>query len=101
MQKVDTALSNPPGNQAKAQFEALIKKGQDTSPSTPNKPATNTTEKQPSTEIGSPIMSLTPLQSSQGNPNVQSHIYRGPYSDFSRRNASFRLLFQQEEEGHS
>jgi hypothetical protein len=26
-QKVDIALSNPPGNQAKAQFEALIKKG--------------------------------------------------------------------------
>jgi hypothetical protein len=45
-QKVDTALSNPPGNQAKAQFEALIKKkGQDTSPSTPNKPATNTAER--------------------------------------------------------
>jgi hypothetical protein len=26
-QKVDTALSNPLGNQEKAQFEALIKKG--------------------------------------------------------------------------
>jgi hypothetical protein len=26
-QKVDTALSYPPGNQEKAQFEALIKKG--------------------------------------------------------------------------
>jgi hypothetical protein len=70
-QKVDTALSNPPGNQAKVQSEALIKKGQDTSPSTPNKSATNTAGQQPSTEIGSPIKSLTPLQSSQGNPNVE------------------------------
>jgi hypothetical protein len=70
-QKMDTALSNPPGNQAKSQLEDLIKKGQDSSPSTPNKPATNTVEQQPSTEIGSPIMSLTPLQSSQGNPNVK------------------------------
>jgi hypothetical protein len=59
---VDTALSNPPGNQEKSQFEALIKKGQDTSPSTPNKPATNTAGQQLSTEIGNPIMSLTPLQ---------------------------------------
>ena len=32
---------------------------------------TNTTKRQLSTEIGSPIMSLTPLQSSQGNPNDQ------------------------------
>jgi hypothetical protein len=59
---VDTALSNPSGNQAKSQFEDLIKKGHDTSPTTPNKPATNTVGKQQSTEIGSPIMSLTPLQ---------------------------------------
>jgi hypothetical protein len=70
-QKVDTALSNPPGNQAKAQFETLIKKGQDTSPSTPIKPTTNTAGQQPSIEIGSLIMSLTPLQSSQGNPNAK------------------------------
>jgi hypothetical protein len=68
---VDTALSNSPGDQAKAQLETLIKKGQDTSLSTPNKIATNTTGKQPSTEIGNPIMSLTPLQSSQGNSNVE------------------------------
>jgi hypothetical protein len=59
--KVDTSLSNPLGNQAKSQLEAFLKKGQDTSPSTPDKPVTNTIEKQPSTEIGSPIISLTPL----------------------------------------
>jgi hypothetical protein len=63
-------LSNPPCDQEKSQFEALIKNGHDTSPSTPNKPATNIEEQQPSTEIGSPIMSLTPLQSRQGNPNA-------------------------------
>jgi hypothetical protein len=67
---VNTALSNPPGNQEKSQFEALIKKGQDTSPSTTNKSATNTAEQQPSTEVGSPIMSLTHLHSSQKNMNL-------------------------------
>jgi hypothetical protein len=71
MQKGDIALSNPPGNQEKSQSEALIKKGHDTSLSTPNKPATNTARKQPSTEIGSPIKSLTPLHLSQGNLNVK------------------------------
>jgi hypothetical protein len=71
MQKEDPALSNPSGDQAKAQFEALIKKGQDTPPSIPNKSATNTTEQPQFTEIGSPIMSLTPLQSIQGNPNAK------------------------------
>jgi hypothetical protein len=71
MQGVETSLPNPPGTQTKSQLEAFQKKGQDTSLSTPDKPATNTTKKHPSTEIGSPIMSLTPLQSIQGNPNAK------------------------------
>jgi hypothetical protein len=33
--------------------------------------ATNTAGKQPSTEIGNPIKSVTPLQSSRGNPNAE------------------------------
>jgi hypothetical protein len=70
-QKVDTTLSNPPGNQATTQLEDLIKKGQDTSLSMPNKEVTKKTKQQPSTKIGSPIMSLTPLQSSQVNPNTE------------------------------
>jgi hypothetical protein len=71
MKKGDTALSNPLGDQEKYQSEASLKKGQDTSPSTPNKLTTNTTGKKSSTEIGIPIKSLTPLQSIQGNPNVK------------------------------
>jgi hypothetical protein len=64
-------LSNPPGDQEKDGIEALIKKGQDASSSTPNKPTTNTTGKYQYTEIGIPIMYLKPLQSSQGNPNAE------------------------------
>ena len=71
MQGVETSLPNPPGTQTTSHIEYFQKKGQDTSLSTPDKPATNTTKKHPSTEIGSPIMSLTPLQSSQENPNDQ------------------------------
>ena len=71
MQKEDTTLSNPLGDKAKAQFQDLIKNGQDTPPSIPNKSATNTTEQPQFTKIGSLIMSLTPLQSSQGNPNAE------------------------------
>jgi hypothetical protein len=60
-QKGDIALSNPPGDQAKSRVEALIKKGQDASMSTPNKPYTNIAGQKQSTEIGISIMSLTPL----------------------------------------
>jgi hypothetical protein len=70
-QKGDTALTNPPDDQTKAQAEALIKKGQEKSPSTPDKSTTNTAGQQPSTEIGNPIKSVTPLQSSRGNPNAK------------------------------
>jgi hypothetical protein len=101
MQEEETSLSNPPGTQTKSHLEDFLKKGQDTSSSTQDKSTTNTIEKQPSIEIGSPIMSLTPLRSSQANPNFEGHMYRGSYSNFNRINASFRLLFHQEEEGHS
>jgi hypothetical protein len=71
MKKVETSLSNPLGTQTKAQLEDFLKKGQDVSPSTPDKSVTNTAEKQTSTEIGNPIISLTPLQSSHGNPSSE------------------------------
>jgi hypothetical protein len=69
--KAKTASSNPPDDQTKAQAEALIKKGQDASLSTPDKSTTNTTRKQPYTEIGIPIKWVTPLNSSRGNPNIE------------------------------
>jgi hypothetical protein len=50
-QKGDTTLPNPPSDQAKAQIEALIKKGEENPLSTPGKLATDTARKQPSTEI--------------------------------------------------
>jgi hypothetical protein len=45
----------------------LIKRGEENPLSTPGKPAIDTAGKQPSTEIGSPIQSITPLQFSRGN----------------------------------
>ena len=69
--KGDTTLTNPPSDQAKAQTEALIKKGEEKPLSTPDKSDTDTVGKQPSTKIGSPIKSVTPLQSSWGNPNAE------------------------------
>jgi type II secretory pathway component GspD/PulD (secretin) len=51
-QKVNTTSPNSPGNQTKAQIEALSKKGKETPSSTPYILTTNTTGKQPSTEIG-------------------------------------------------
>jgi hypothetical protein len=54
-QKGDTALTNPPDDQTKAQDEDLIKKGKEKLPSTPDKSATNTKGKKPSTAIDIPI----------------------------------------------
>jgi hypothetical protein len=71
MQEVEASLSNPLNSQAKAHIKAFLKQGQDTSPSTPDKPITTTTEKQPSIEIGNPIISLTLLQSSFRNPSSE------------------------------
>jgi hypothetical protein len=70
-QKGDTTLTNPPSDQAKAQTEALIKNGEENPLSTPGKSATDTVRKQPSTEIGSPVQSITPLQFSRGNPSTE------------------------------
>jgi len=63
------SLSSPLGPQAMTRIEAFLKQGHATSPSTPNKPVTNTIEQQLSTEIGNSIISLTPLQSSFKNPS--------------------------------
>jgi hypothetical protein len=73
-QKANTTSPNSPSNQTKAQIEALSKKGQETPSSTPDRSATNTTRQQQSTKIGSPIQSVTPLQSSRGNPNAEVYI---------------------------
>jgi hypothetical protein len=54
-----------------AQLEAFLKKGQDTSPSTPSTYDANIVEKQPSTKIDTHITSLTPLQSSFINPSFE------------------------------
>jgi hypothetical protein len=70
-QRVDTTSSNPLGGQTKAQIEALLKRGWETPFSTPNKSATNTAGKHPSTEIRIPIKSVTTLQSSQRIPNAE------------------------------
>jgi hypothetical protein len=70
-QKLEASLSSPLGPQAKAQLEAFLKQGQTMSPSSPTTPigTSNTIEQQQSMEIGSPITSLTPLQSSFGTPH--------------------------------
>jgi hypothetical protein len=70
-QRENIAPSNQPDDQKKAQDEVLIKKGEDASLSTPEKSTTNTKGKPQTTQIGDPIMSLTPLQISQGNPSVE------------------------------
>jgi hypothetical protein len=70
-QKEDTTLTDPPSDHVETQTEALIKKGEENPLSTPGKPATDTAGKQPSTEIGSPIQSVTPLQFSRGNPSAE------------------------------
>jgi len=75
-QELKASLSSPLGPQATTQLEACLKQGQDKPPSTPATLATNTTKQQPSTNIGAPITSLTPLQCSFGNPSFKV-IYVG------------------------
>jgi hypothetical protein len=70
-QRESTAPSNQPDDQKKAQPKVLIKKGEDASLSTPETPTTDTTRQPQTTQIGDPIMSLTPLQISQGNPSAE------------------------------
>jgi hypothetical protein len=68
---MEDLLSNPLGPLEKAHLEAFLKQGQDTSPSTLATFVANTTEKQLSKEIDTPITSLTPLQSSSRNPSFE------------------------------
>jgi hypothetical protein len=70
-QKKDTTLTNPPSDHTETQTEALIEKGEEKPLSTPGKPFNDTASKKPSTEIGSPIQSITPLQFSRGNPSAE------------------------------
>jgi hypothetical protein len=64
-------LTDPPSNHVETQTKALIKKGEEKPMSTPSKPTTETAGKQPSTEIGNPIQSVTPLQFSRGNTSAK------------------------------
>jgi hypothetical protein len=69
IKKLEASISTPLCPQAKAQLEAFLKRGKDTSSSTLDKLITNTTEQQSSTKIGNPIISLTSFQSSHRNPS--------------------------------
>jgi hypothetical protein len=64
---LEASISTPLGPQEKAKLEAFLKQGDDTYPSTPTTSVANTAEKQLSKEIGTPITSLTPLQSNFRN----------------------------------
>jgi hypothetical protein len=62
--------TDTPGKQVKDQTEIPSKGVGDTPLSTSNEPVTDATMKQTSTEIDSPIPSVTPLQSTKGNPDA-------------------------------
>jgi hypothetical protein len=64
-------LPNPPSDQSKSHIEALVKKGEEKSLSTRGKLTTDTAGKQPSTKIGSPIQSITPLHFIRGNMSAE------------------------------
>jgi hypothetical protein len=68
---LETSVSTPLGPQEKAHLEDFLKQGQHTSPSTPATSAVNPFEKQLSKEIGTPITSLTLLQSIFRNPSSE------------------------------
>jgi hypothetical protein len=59
-----------PSKQAQGQTNMPSKGSSDSLPLISNKPATNSTPKQPSKEIGSPIAIVTPLQFTKGDPDV-------------------------------
>jgi hypothetical protein len=71
MQELKASLSIPLGPQAMAHLEAFLKQGKDTSPSIPATSVAHTAKKKSSTEIGTPITSLTPLHSSFKNPSSE------------------------------
>jgi hypothetical protein len=67
-QKGDNTETNVSGDQDKDQTETLTKKGEEGPLFTPDKSTTDMVGKQSSTEIGSPIQFVTPLQFTRGNP---------------------------------
>jgi hypothetical protein len=71
--KLEASLSGHISPQEKAQLKPFLKQGQTVPPSLPTTPVgtSNTTEKQQYTEIGTPIISLTPLQFIIGNLNFE------------------------------
>jgi hypothetical protein len=70
-QKEDIPSTNVSGDQAKDQAETLTKEGEEGPLFSPDKSTTNAVGKQSSTEIGSPIQFITPLQFTRGNPNAE------------------------------
>jgi hypothetical protein len=70
--ELEASVSTPLGPKEKAQLEAFLNQGQDTSPSTPATSAANIVKQQLSKEIGTPITSLTQLQSSFRNPSSKA-----------------------------
>jgi hypothetical protein len=68
-QELEASLLRQLGHQALAHLKTYLKQGHDAYPSTKTTPATNIAEQQQSTEIGTPITSLTTLQSSFRNPS--------------------------------
>jgi hypothetical protein len=70
-QKEDTPVTDVSGDRAKDQAEILTKKGEDRPLSTPDKSTIDATGKQSSTEIGSPIQFIMPLQFTRGNPDAE------------------------------
>jgi hypothetical protein len=76
MKELKASLSIPVGPQATTHLEAFLKQGHETSPSTPATSVSHTIDQQPPMEIGTPITSLTPLESSFGNPGSEV-IYVG------------------------
>jgi hypothetical protein len=72
-QEIKTSLSGLNDPQVLSWFEAFMNQGQVVPHSTPATPAgtPNTTGQEHSTPVMSPITSLTPLQTSFGNPNSE------------------------------
>jgi hypothetical protein len=80
--KGDTTVKNVPGDQAKDQKEALAKNSEEKIQSTLGKPTTNISGKQPSTEIGSPIQSITHLNFSRGK-SIAKVVFIGDITPIS------------------
>jgi hypothetical protein len=72
-QKLEASLLGQLSPQALEQIKSYMRQGPDMPPSMPSTPAgtSNTIEQQQSMNIGTPITSLTPLQSSVRNLNSE------------------------------